>query len=89
MSYIQFMDFPAEMLLIILTYLDVKSLINCGKVSKKIRNISNDESFWRQVNLQSTSEGNSHTFYGQNSNEKFDFMYITMVNKYLLESLQV
>ena len=51
MSYIQFMDFPAEMLLIILTYLDVKSLINCGKVSKKIRNISHDESFWRQVNV--------------------------------------
>ena len=45
------MDFPVEMLLIILTYLDVKSLINCGKVSKKIRNISQDESFWRQVNV--------------------------------------
>ena len=51
MTYIQFMDFPAEMLLIILTYLDVKSLINCGKVSKRIRKISHDESFWRQVNV--------------------------------------
>ena len=51
MSYIQFMDFPAEILLIILTYLDIKSLINCGKVSKKIRNISHDESFWRKVNI--------------------------------------
>ena len=45
------MDFPTEILLIIFTYLDVKSLINCGKVSKKIRNICHDESFWRQVNV--------------------------------------
>ena len=51
MSYIQFMDFPAEILLIIFTHLDLKSLLNCGKVSKKIRNISHDESFWRQVNV--------------------------------------
>ena len=44
-------ELPDEILMEILTNLEVKDLINCGLVSKKIRAISQIESLWQKMNL--------------------------------------
>ena len=46
-------DLPDELLLKILSYFEVKDLINCGQVSKRIRNISQDHSLYVNTNLES------------------------------------
>ena len=48
---IQFIYFPDEILLKVLSYLPVKDLIPCGQVSKRIRAISHDEILWQRINL--------------------------------------
>ena len=45
-------DLPDELILKILSYLEVKDLISCGQVSKRTRNISRDSSLWVTVNLE-------------------------------------
>ena len=45
-------DLPDELILNILSYLEVKDLISCGQVSKRTRNISQDGSLWATVNLE-------------------------------------
>ena len=47
-----FQDLPDELILKILGYLEIKALINCGQVSKRIRRISHDDSLWTTVNLE-------------------------------------
>ena len=42
---------PAEVLLKIFTFLDIKDLYRCNKVSKRIRSIGLDESLWQKINL--------------------------------------
>ena len=44
-------DLPNELLLKILSYLNIASLINCGLICKRIRFISHDVSLWQKVNL--------------------------------------
>ena len=51
LSSLQFDDLPDEIVLKILKKLDIKDLLNCGIVSKRIRAISKDESLWEKVNL--------------------------------------
>ena len=51
LSSIEITDLPDEVLLKILGYLEVKNLILCSHVSKKLRNISQDKSFWQKTNL--------------------------------------
>ena len=48
---IQLEYFPDEILLKVLSYLDVKDLIPCGQVSDRIRAISHDEILWQRINL--------------------------------------
>ena len=42
---------PAEVLLKIFTFLDIKDLYRCIEVSKRIRSIGLDESLWQKINL--------------------------------------
>ena len=42
---------PTEVLLKIFTFLDIKDLYRCNKVSKRIRCIGLDESLWQKINL--------------------------------------
>ena len=42
---------PAEVLLKIFTFLDIKDLYHCNKVSQRIRSIGLDESLWEKINL--------------------------------------
>ena len=51
MSELQFEDFPNEVILTIFSFLDVKDLIQCAKVSKRVRAICHDESLWKKINL--------------------------------------
>ena len=45
-------DLPDEVLLKILSYFEVKDLISCGQVSRRIRRISHDGSLWVTTNLE-------------------------------------
>ena len=47
-----FHDLPDEVILKILSYSEIKALISCGQVSKRIRRISRDNSLWETVNLE-------------------------------------
>ena len=47
-------NMPDEVLLKILSYLDIRSLLKCGQLSKRIRIISYDETLWVKIIL---SEG--------------------------------
>ena len=44
-------DLPDEVILNILDFLDIKGLLLCGQVSKRLRAIANDESLWLKLNL--------------------------------------
>ena len=44
-------DLPNELLLKILSYLNINSIISCGLLSKRIRFISHDASLWQKINL--------------------------------------
>ena len=46
-----FQDLPLELILKILSYSEIKALITCGQVSKRIRKISYDNSLWMTVSL--------------------------------------
>ena len=49
---LNFHDLPNEIILKILSYSEIKALICCGQVSKRIRKISRDNSLWVTVNLE-------------------------------------
>ena len=51
MSSLQFEDLPDEVILKSLGFLDIKELILCGQVSKRLRSIANDESLWLKLNF--------------------------------------
>ena len=43
-----FQDLPDEIILKVIGYLEIEDLSRCGGVSKRIRKISHDESFWKK-----------------------------------------
>ena len=47
-----FQDLPDELILKILDYSEIKALISCGQLSKRIRTISRDDSLWATVYLE-------------------------------------
>ena len=51
MSNLPFEDLPDEVILKIMSFLEIKDLIRCGCVSKRLRKIGNDESLWQAINL--------------------------------------
>ena len=48
---IRFEDFPVEILLKILNFLDINNLLKCSQTSKRTRIICYDKSLWQKVNL--------------------------------------
>ena len=44
-------DLPDEILLKIFQYLNMKEIVYCAQMSKRIRKISHDESLWQKINL--------------------------------------
>ena len=51
LSSYQLDDLPDEVTLKMLGFLNIKELLLCGQVSKRIRAIANDESLWLKLNL--------------------------------------
>ena len=51
MSTLKLEDFPNEVILTIFSFLDVKDLIPCAQVSKRVRAICHDDSLWKNINL--------------------------------------
>ena len=49
---LNFQALPDELILKILSYSDIKDLINCGQVSKRTRKISHDGTLWVAANLE-------------------------------------
>ena len=47
----QFEDLPNEVITMIFSSLDFKNILNCNRVSKRIRSISQSEVLWQKVNL--------------------------------------
>jgi hypothetical protein len=51
LSSYQLEDLPDEVILNMLGFLDIKELLLCGQVSKRLQAIANDESLWLTLNL--------------------------------------
>ena len=51
LSIFYFDDLPDEILLKIVSFLDIKGVLRCGQVSKRLRAISNDQCLWLKLNL--------------------------------------
>ena len=47
-----FQDLPDELVLKILSFSTMKDIFRCGQVSKRIRKISHDGTFWMTANLE-------------------------------------
>ena len=48
---IRFEDFPAEILLNILNFLEINDLLKCSQTSKRIKVICYDDSLWQKIDL--------------------------------------
>ena len=46
---VSFQDLPDEIILKVINYLQIYDLLRCGRVSKRIRKISDDESLRKQA----------------------------------------
>ena len=42
-------DLPDEIILKVVNYLEIEDLLRCGRVSKRIRKVSHDESLWKKL----------------------------------------
>ena len=51
LSFFRLEDIPNEILLEIFSLLDIKGVLQCGQVSKRLRAISNDQSLWLKLNI--------------------------------------
>ena len=51
LSFFHFEGLPDEILLKIFSLLDIKGVLQCGQISKRLRDISNDKSLWLKLNL--------------------------------------
>jgi hypothetical protein len=51
LSFFHFEGLSDEIILKILSLLDIKGVLQCGQVSKRLRDVSNDKSLWLKLNL--------------------------------------
>ena len=51
LSFFHLEGLPDEIILEILSLLDIKGVLQCGQVSKRLRAISNDQSLWLKLNI--------------------------------------
>ena len=51
LSFCQLDELPDEVILKIVGFLDLKELLLCGQVSKRLQAIANDESLWLKLNM--------------------------------------
>ena len=53
MVTLQLEDLSNELIVKVFSYLEIKELIRCGQLSKRMRIISHDQSLWQKMNLSS------------------------------------
>ena len=51
LTFFDFEGLPDEIILKILSLLEIKGVLQCGQVSKRLRAVSNDQSLWLKLNL--------------------------------------
>ena len=51
LSCVQFEDLPDEVILKICSFMDIREILKCAQVSKRIQAISKDESLWLKLNF--------------------------------------
>ena len=51
LSFFHFEGLPDEIILKIFSLVDIKGILQCGQVSKRLRDISNDQCLWSKLNL--------------------------------------
>ena len=51
LSYVQLEDLPDEVILKICSFMDIREILKCAQVSKRIQAISKDESLWLKLNF--------------------------------------
>ena len=51
MVTLQLEDLSNELIVKVFSYLEIKELLRCGQLSKRIRIISHDQSLWQKMNL--------------------------------------
>jgi hypothetical protein len=51
LSFFHIEGLPDEIILKIFSLLDIKGVLQCGQVSKRLRDISNDQCLWSKLNL--------------------------------------
>ena len=66
-SDLQLEDLPDEMILKVLSYVNIGDLMRCGKVSKRFGKIRDIESLWQNVNLSYGSDAYNLDAYGGKS----------------------
>ena len=50
-STFPFEDLPVEIELKVMSYLDIRDLLRCTQISKKVRALCQDKSLWQKINL--------------------------------------
>ena len=64
MCTLKFEDLPNELILKVFGYLKIKELIHCGQLSKRIREISHDETLWQAMTGRYIPEATNLTYIG-------------------------
>ena len=50
-------DFPDEIILKVINYLDINELVKFGEVSKRMRGIGSDQTLWQKMNISKVGPG--------------------------------
>ena len=80
-----FNNFPDEVVLKILSYLDIDNLPKCAQVSKKMRNICQDWSLWERINLNGNFKKSNGTIQYTNNIKVYQNIPTSFIN-YILDN---
>ena len=80
-----FNNFPDEVVLKILSYLDIDNLPKCAQVSQKMRNICKDWSLWERINLNGNFNKSNGTIQYTNNIKVYQNIPTSFIN-YILDN---
>ena len=80
-----FNNFPDEVVLKILSYLDIDNLPKCAQVSQKMRNICKDWSLWERINLNGNFKKSNGTIKYTNNIKVYQNIPTSFIN-YILDN---
>ena len=80
-----FNHFPDEVVLKILSYLDIDNLPKCSQVSQRMRNICKDKSLWERINLNGNFKKSNGTIQYTNNIKVYQNIPTSFIN-YILDN---